>query len=149
MFPKDKITLSLFAALMFVFVSVSGHGSSAYKIRGIVLNKNTGAPIALAEVFISGTTFGSIKNDEGEFELTTSFLPCQLVASHISYAPFTMMIDLESMSYVTIKLMPFEHGIQEITVEGMNTRKENMDMILIRTSIRHLFKVTGIWNGLA
>jgi len=124
---KLKITNSLLAILMFVLVpSISGIGSSAYIIRGIVLNQKTGAPIPLAEIFISGTTFGSITNDEGEFELKTSFLPCQLVASHISYATFTMMIDLESMSYVTINLIPYEHEIQEITVEAMDTRKENL-----------------------
>lgn len=126
---KSKITNSLFAVLMFVYItSVSGNGKSAYIIRGIVLNQKTGDPIPLAEVFISGTTYGSITNDEGEFELKTSFLPCQLVSSHISYAPFSMMIDVESMSYVTIKLIPYEHEIQEITVEAMNTRKENMKL---------------------
>ena len=129
MFLKSKITIILFAILILVSVSsVSGCLSSAYNIRGIVLNHKTGAPIPIAEVFISGTTFGSITNDEGEFELKTSFLPCQLVASHISYAPFTMMIDKESMSYVTIKLIPYEHEIKEITVEAMNTRKENMEL---------------------
>ena len=129
MFLNLKITNTLFAVLILVFVaSVSGNGSSAYKIKGIVLNHKTGAPIPLAEVFISGTTFGSITNDEGEFELKTSYLPCQLVASHISYAPFTMMIDKESMSYVTIKLIPYEHEIKEITIEATSMRKENMEV---------------------
>ncbi len=129
MFFKSKITIVLFAILILVSVSsVSVCRSSAYNIRGIVLNHKTDAPIPLAEVFISGTTFGSITNDEGEFELKTSFLPCQLVASHISYAPFTMMIDKESMSYVTIKLIPYKHEIKEITIEGMGMRKENMGL---------------------
>ena len=127
MFLNLKITNILFAVMMLIHsLFVLGNGSSAYKIKGIVLNHKTGAPIPLAEVFISGTTFGSITNDEGEFELKTSYLPCQLVASHISYAPFTMMIDKESMSYVTIRLIPYEHEIKEITIEATSMRKENM-----------------------
>lgn len=129
MILKHKTVNSFLAVLMLVFlISASGYGSSVYKIRGIILNQKTGEPISLAEVFISGTTFGSITNDKGEFELTTSFLPCQLVASHVSYAPFTMKIDLESLSFITIKLLPFEHEIQELTVEGINARKENMKL---------------------
>ncbi len=124
-----KISNTLFAILMFVSVSsVSGNGLSAYKIKGIVLNHETGAPIPLAEVFISGTTYGSITDKKGEFELQTSYLPCQLVVSHISYAPFTMMIDVESMSDLTIKLIPYEHEIEEISVEAMNMRKENLKL---------------------
>jgi hypothetical protein len=129
MIIRSRITNAFFAVLMFVFVtSSSGYGLPAYKIRGIVLNHETSVPIPLAEVFVSGTTFGSISNAEGEFELKTSYLPCQLVVSHISYAPFTMMIDKESMSYLTIKLIPYEHEIKEITVEALSMRRENMEV---------------------
>jgi len=49
--------------------ALSGNGLPAYIIKGIVLNNETGAPVPLAEAFISGTTFGSITNAEGVFEL--------------------------------------------------------------------------------
>lgn len=129
MFLKHSKTNILLTVLMHVlFISVSGNVSAAYEIRGIVLNHKTGAQVPLVEVFVSGTTFGSITNKKGEFELQTSYLPCQLVASHISYAPYTMMIDNASMSYVTIKLIPYQHEIKEITVESISRRKDNMEL---------------------
>jgi len=125
----SQISNALFAILMFVYVSsVSGNAVSAYKIKGIVLNHETGVPLPLAEVFISGTTYGSITDEKGEFELKTSSLPCQLVVSHISYATVNMMIDKESMSYITIELIPYKHELNEISVESVNTRKENLKL---------------------
>ena len=124
-----KILYAFCTILTFISVSsLSGNGLPAYKIKGIVLNSETGAPVPLAEAFISGTTFGSITNTEGVFELTTSYLPCQLVVSHISFAPFSMKIDKESVSYLTVKLIPYEHEIREITIEARNTRRENMKL---------------------
>ena len=126
---SKKILFTLCSILIFVSVfSLSGNGLPAYKIKGVVLNSETGAPIPLAEAFISGTTFGSITNSEGVFELNSSYLPCQLVVSHISYAPFSMKIDKESKSYITVKLIPYEHEIKEITIEARNTRRENMKL---------------------
>jgi hypothetical protein len=129
MFLKPKISNILIAVLMLVsFYSVSGNGLSVFEIKGMVLDQETDAPIPLAEVFISGTTFGSITDGKGEFELQTNYLPCLLVVSHISYVPFSKMIDDGSMSYVKIALIPYEHEIKEISVEGMNMRKENLKL---------------------
>ncbi len=126
---KMKVVPLLLAILLFVPVSsVLGNECFEIKIMGIVLDHKTDAPIPLTEVFISGTTYGSITNEKGEFELNTNSLPCQLVASHISYAPFSMMIDKESMLYVTIKLIPYEHEIKEISVEGKSSRKQNLKL---------------------
>ncbi len=115
--------------LMLVYaLSVSGSDINIHRIKGIVLNQETGKPIPMAEVFISGTTYGSIINEKGEFGLKTRYLPCQLVVSHISYAPFSILIDLETLTFVTIKLVPYEHEIREISIEAMNLRKENLEL---------------------
>ena len=103
MYLKFRITYVLMALLIWAIVSASsGSAQTAYKIRGVVINMESGGPVQLAEVFISGTTYGSITNESGEFELETSYLPCQLVVSHISYAPFSKMIDAESFAYLTV-----------------------------------------------
>lgn len=129
MIIKSQLSIALFAVLlMFSISSVTGNGSFGYTIKGKILNQETGAPIPLAEVFISGTTYGSISDDNGEFQLQTSYLPCLLVVSHISYAPFNMLIDAESITYMTIKLIPYEHEIEELTVESMNMRKQNLKL---------------------
>ena len=114
--------------LTVITLFVSGSMPETYKISGVVFNKETNDPIPLVEVFISGSTYGSITNEEGEFELETSYFPVQLVASHISYAPFNKMIDAESLTYLTIRLIPYQHEIKEITIESMSRRKDNMEL---------------------
>ena len=122
------ISLQL-AILLFIPVSsILGNENTEIKIKGIVIDSKTDAPIPHTEVFISGTTYGSITNAKGEFELKTNSLPCKLVASHISYAPFSIMIDKESMLDVTIKLILYEHEIMEISVEGKSSRKRNLKL---------------------
>ncbi len=119
----------LISTLFTVFaLFVSGSMPKTYKITGVVLNEETNKPIPLVEVFISGSTFGSITNEEGKFELETTYLPCQLIASHISYAPFNKLIDAESRTDLTIRLIPYQHEIKEITVESMSRRKDNMEL---------------------
>ena len=38
------------------------------------------------------------------------------------------MIDKESMSYITIEVIPYKHELNEIFVEAVNTRKENLKL---------------------
>jgi len=122
---------ALISTLFTVFaLFVSGSMPKTYKITGVVLNEETMKPIPLVEVFISGSTFGSITNEEGKFELETSYLPCQLVASHISYAPYNKLIDFESRTDLFIRLIPYQHEIKEITVESKSRRKNNKDIIV-------------------
>ena len=79
---------------------------------------------------VSGSTFGSITNEEGKFELETSYLPCQLVASHISYAPFNKLVDAESRTSLTIRLIPYQHEIREISIAAESMRKENLELFI-------------------
>jgi len=125
LYRKYALISTLFTVIA---LCVSGSMPKTYKITGVVLNKETNEPIPLVEVFISGSTYGSITSEEGKFELETSYLPCQLVASHISYAPFNKLIDAESLTPLTIKLIPYQHEIKEITVESMSRRKDNMEL---------------------
>lgn len=104
---------------------ISGSMPETYKISGMVLNKETKKPIPLVEVFISGSTYGSITNEQGKFELETSYLPCQLIASHIAYAPFNQLVDAESRTDLTIRLIPYQYEIEEIIVESKNRHKGN------------------------
>ena len=129
MYLKFRITYVLMALLIMATISSpSGRAQAAYKIRGVVINMESGGPVQLAEVFISGTTYGSITNEAGEFELETSYLPCQLVVSHISYAPFNTLINAESPAYLTVKLIPYQHEIKEITIGSTSRRKDNLEL---------------------
>lgn len=123
---RKYILISTLLTVIALFVS--GSMPKTYKITGVVLNKETNNPIPHVEVFISGSTYGSITNEEGKFELETSYLPCQLIASHISFAPFNKLVDAESRTDLTIRLIPYQHEIKEITVESMSRRKDNMEL---------------------
>ena len=111
-----------------ITLCISGSMQASYKISGMVLNKETNEPIPLVEVFISGSTYGSITNEEGKFELATSYFPCQLIASHVSYAPFNQLVDEESRTDLTIRLIPYQYEIKEITVESEHRRKKNLEL---------------------
>ena len=125
LYRKNALISTLFTVFA---LFVSGSMPKTYKITGVVLNEETNKPIPLVEVFISGSTFGSITSEEGKFELETSYFPCQLIASHISYAPFNKLVDAESRTDLTIRLIPYQHEIKEITVESMSRRKDNMEL---------------------
>jgi hypothetical protein len=123
---RNCVLISILFAV--ISLSVSGGMPKTYKITGMVLNKETNDPIPLVEVFISGSTYGSITNEEGKFELETSYLPCQLIASHISYAPFNKSVEADSRTDLTLRMIPYQHEIKEITVESMSRRKDNMEL---------------------
>jgi hypothetical protein len=125
LYRKYALISTLFAVIA---PFVSAGMPESYKITGLVLNKETNDPIPLVEVFISGSTYGSITDEEGKFELETSYFPCQLIASHISYAPFNKLVDAESRTDITIRLIPYQYELKEITVESMSRRKDNMEL---------------------
>ncbi|MBN2359738.1 MAG: hypothetical protein JXR83_09815 [Deltaproteobacteria bacterium] len=72
-----------------------GGGNCEYLIDGVVVDAESGAPIASAEVRVGG--YYSYTDGEGVFALTAYVLPgChKLIASHSDYAPDYTEVALE------------------------------------------------------
>jgi len=124
-----------FTAILFVFQIINPGINKAQKnvsakihsktISGIIMSSESKKPIALAEIFVAGTTVGCISNEKGEFTLTVPYFPCTLVADHISYKSFIENLD-GSKNEFHIFLTPENIEILEVKVSGKNKRKQNL-----------------------
>lgn len=94
------------------------------QIIGQVLDQKSHQPIANVEVFISGTTIGTITDRNGEFLLTTPHLPCHLVVMHVSYQ--LMVSNITSPGRFDIKLTKVVHHIDAVSVSAKDKRRKNL-----------------------
>jgi len=102
-------------------------------IEGRVLEKSTGAPINNANVYISGTTWGSATDNNGYFKIL--FLPAgtyELVASTIGYKSESKTITLKAnMDYQTeFKLEEASYELESVIVisEAPEEWKNNYEL---------------------
>jgi len=113
-----------FLALTILLLGFVTTTFSTNLISGIVYDEITNKPIPLVEVFISGTTIGTVANSEGQFELDAPYLPCQLVFNHISYTPVVFTaIKGES---INIKLSSVNLKIREVIIVEKDSRRRNL-----------------------
>jgi len=120
------LVLFLFAGHIISSAQTTFHAKNQSKnISGVVTNYETGNPIPHVEVFISGTTSGCITDSLGMFSLKAPFVPCTLVANHVSYESYITTIN-EKPSELSISLVPSNFSVDEILVTGKNKRKRNL-----------------------
>lgn len=111
----------MFRILIIVFLSFSICFGVAgqKKIQGKVLTSDTHKPVALANVFLSNTSIGTITNENGEF--TISRVPegkYDLVVSFVGYESYILAVYSSHLpTYLTIVLKPKFDELQEVIVE--------------------------------
>lgn len=112
---------------LFIFLLFFTFEAEAKKdvANGIITDSITGEPIAHVEVFISGTTVGCITDGQGKFSLKLPFLPCALVADHISYKPYIKILQ-NSPPELKISLTPSVYSISEVEVKSKSNRRSNL-----------------------
>ncbi|MCU4166622.1 carboxypeptidase-like regulatory domain-containing protein [Carboxylicivirga caseinilyticus] len=99
----------------------------AYTISGEVKDSLTNQPVEFANIYIDGTTIGTITGEDGQFELTYDMDYSQIVISHISYVSRIVNIDSKKEKRLSIRLIPKKIDIQQVTIESTNLRAANMD----------------------
>lgn len=135
-----------FKTLFFLgFFCISSQGwlhaqSSLYTISGSVLEKGTNEPLAGAQVFLIGTTFGIATNGEGNFTLKN--IPegiFELSVSFIGYESVTVTVNTNSIEPIyPFMLEPKVYELDAVTVTpDLKIWKENFD----------IFKKTFIGTG--
>ena len=94
-------------------------------ISGKVTSEQTGKPIVGVHVFLSGSTFGILTNESGEYDLkgiqSRSF---ELIFSHIGYSPEVIEIErLSADTTINIVLSEGVFQLEDVSVFGARNRK--------------------------
>jgi hypothetical protein len=79
-----------------LIASTLGYFQSSYaqiKVSGVVLDSLTHLPISDLSILDVKNNKGTITNENGEFEISVSGLPVNILFSHISYKKITKVVD--------------------------------------------------------
>ncbi|WP_297098113.1 carboxypeptidase-like regulatory domain-containing protein [uncultured Draconibacterium sp.] len=114
-----KFSLSL---LFFCILTTSVF--SQQTISGRITDAETNLPIRHAEVFVSGTTVGVITDTLGNFSIKVPFMPCTLVADHVSYESYIQAI--ENQQQLDIELVPSNFSLDEVSISAKDKRRRNL-----------------------
>lgn len=114
-------SLATITILLTLFVTVHAQKSS---IRGNVYDKDTGEPVAFANVILRGSGLGALTDIEGFYNVPN--VPAgqyQLVVTYISYDSIVMDITVKQGEIINkmFYLQPSANTLQEVSISG---RKE-------------------------
>lgn len=96
------------------------------KISGVVRNAQTGKPVELTNVYLSGTTLGSSTDNQGNFSIEKiPYGTYELVASHVSYQLYINRVPVRmgEKLYYEINLHPKIFKGTEIEIKGDDPEK--------------------------
>jgi len=101
--------------------------TSENAITGTLVNTNNEAPVGFANVYVSGTSIGTMSDENGNFSLSGFSLPCLIVVSHISYK--VSVFEVKNISEpIKVKLIPKNIAISEVMIESSNLRNRNIQL---------------------
>ena len=113
--------------IAFFLIGILSAYSININIKGKVVDYITLKPVSYINVFISGTTYGTISNLEGEFNLELDNLGVNvLVVKGIGYQSTTIALDrAKNQHNILVKVKPKAYGISEVNVAGHDPNKEH------------------------
>jgi hypothetical protein len=93
-------------------------GNSQRLLKGIVVDDEKNRPISNASVFLNTTTFGTVTNSQGSFELSIPNGKYELIVSSIGYDTYSETIITDKVpDFITIKLKVKTQVMQTVVVE--------------------------------
>jgi iron complex outermembrane receptor protein len=95
--------------------------AQAKNVQGVVVDEKRD-PLTGCSVKVSGTTFGTVTDLNGKFEITLPEKSSQLEFSFLGYKPQT--VSVENNSTITVHLLPDEMLINEVVVIGYGTQRK-------------------------
>ena len=102
--------------------------SQDYRLRGRVLDNQTGEPLVAANIEIAGTYRGTISNENGRFQLEIDRFPVDLIISYIGYQTKTVRLTGQVYREFLIELEPVIFQAEPIVViaedPGMQIMRE-------------------------
>lgn len=93
-----------------------------FTVKGKVINKNTGEPVAGASVTVKGKRGGTYTDESGKFSLAVSSGPAVLVISSVGYATIEQPVN-ENTADLTIELVDESKGLGEVVVTALGIQR--------------------------
>ncbi len=113
---RTFLAVSIFAAFSFSIAF-----SQNYRIKGIVLDKETGDPLPGATVTLEGTRYGAVTNKEGKFIIDNiDYRKITLKVTYIGYKPLSLehnFLEKRNPEY-TLELITDAAQMDEVEVIG-------------------------------
>ncbi|MGE5409519.1 MAG: TonB-dependent receptor [Clostridiales bacterium] len=126
---KERISIILLALFVISFFNTSSsYASGKGKLRGFVTDSTNGEPISYANIAIKGTPLGAPSDNKGYYYIPS--IPegeHTVVVSFLGYQSqvIKVMIKADEITQVDIKLVPSNIRLQEISVIGERSVREN------------------------
>lgn len=103
-------------------------------ITGKIIDTETKQVISNAEIFISGSSIGTISGLDGRFTLDAPYIPCEIIVMHLSYQ--LKVVHINTRDNIVIELNLHQHKVNEVSISAKNKRKRNL----------RLFYKYFLWN---
>lgn len=132
MLKYSKLTIAICFLIGFSVDIVASQTNQEYRVRGTVLDAETGETIPGVNVYISQTTIGAVTKSEGSFEFSTNLAGVHtLVFSYVGYKTETRELNFynEQKPYFEVRLKsePVELDPVEVT-ESNKEWKKNLEI---------------------
>lgn len=101
-----------------IFLLLCVEANSQKLVKGIVLDEEKNKPIPDASVFLNTTSFGTVTNKQGSFELIIPNGKYELIVSSIGYDTYNQTISTDNVSdFITVKLKIKSQVLETVVVE--------------------------------
>ena len=116
----------LFSILLFIIAFPALAQTSAYVIKGKVIDKNTRAPLQGASVFAQNTTLGAATNEAGDFSIRLPEGGYLLAVTFTGYETESIRINRASSQEgdITFELSPLTKSLEEVSIVISNEVKD-------------------------
>jgi hypothetical protein len=126
--------LSFFIAFFCFFV---GYSQIKTTVAGIVIDAKTNEPLEYVNVQFSEGTFGTSSDRTGHFLLETQAKVSKIKVSYIGYETQMITIKTGEKNQLSIKLMPTDATLSEITIRPERYKKKNPAVDLVHQVFLH------------
>jgi hypothetical protein len=144
MISKMLFRFTLIKLLLILLLGGLAIHAPAQLIRGTVIDSQTDGVVSFASVYFSGTTVGTVADENGEFELDISWHPSMpLTVSAVGYSSVTLD-EFSPDEPLTVFLSPKVYEIPTIDISGASLERERRVNLKI---FRDEFMGRGIYSN--
>ncbi|OHX64349.1 SusC/RagA family TonB-linked outer membrane protein [Flammeovirga pacifica] len=116
-----KVHLLIAALFCFLLFPKLLHAQNSRIIKGVVVDKNSDVPLPGVNVYIVGTTVGTITNFDGEYQLDVPYDKTELAFKYIGY--IEKIVSIENQTELSVSLDEDVKQLEEIVVVGYGTQE--------------------------